>query len=54
MNFFTMIVSLLSAVPRILSYVTTCIGYLPAFVAVPIGVSIGFAVIVTIINHWGE
>lgn len=54
MNFFTMILMLFTAVPKAITYVLGVIGYMPPFVGSVILVSIGIAVTITIINHWGS
>lgn len=53
-NFFSMIGTLLGAIPRAITYVVSAVGYMPPFVSTVILVSIGVSVIITIINHWGN
>lgn len=52
-NFFSMIAMLLTTIPKAITYILGAVGYMPAFVGSIIFVSIGIAVAITIINHWG-
>lgn len=54
MNFFSMLFTLITAVPKAIVYTLGVIGYMPAFVGSVIIVSVGIAVTITLINHWGN
>lgn len=53
-NILSMLVMLITAVPRAITYVLVVIGYMPAFVGSVIVVSVGIAVTITLVNHWGN
>lgn len=54
MNFFSMILMLFTTIPRAIAYVVGVVGYMPPFVGSIILVSIGLAVTITVLNHWGN
>lgn len=54
MNFFSMLFTLLTAIPKAIAYLIAVIGYMPAFVGSIIIVSVGIAVTITVLNHWGN
>lgn len=53
-NILSMLVMLITAVPRAITYVLAVIGYMPPFVGSVIIVSVGIAVTITLVNHWGN
>lgn len=53
LNFFVMLLTLITTVPRAIAYVVGVVGYMPPFVGSVIFVSIAIAVTITVINHWG-
>lgn len=53
-NILSMLVMLITAVPRAIAYVLAVIGYMPPFVGSVIIVSVGIAVTITLVNHWGS
>lgn len=54
MNFFSMLFTLLTAIPKAIAYLIGVIGYMPAFVGSVIIISVGIAVTITVLNHWGN
>lgn len=51
-NFFQMVVMMLTAIPKAITYIITAVGYMPPFVGSVILISIGIAVTITVVNHW--
>lgn len=54
LNLLSMLVMLVTAIPRAIAYVLGVIGYMPPFVGSVIVVSVGIAVTITLVNHWGS
>lgn len=52
-NFFVMLLTLITTIPKAISYLFGVVGYMPPFVGSVIFISIAVAVIITIVNHWG-
>lgn len=52
-NILSMLVMLITAIPRAITYILGVVGYMPPFVGSVIIVSIGIAVTITLVNHWG-
>lgn len=53
-NFFVMLLTLITTVPRAISYIFGVVAYMPPFVGSVIFISVAIAVIITIVNHWGS
>lgn len=53
-HFFVMVGSLLITLPKAILYITTVIGYMPTFVGSVMILTVSLAVIITIVNHWGN
>lgn len=45
---------LLTKIPAVISYIVAVVGYMPPFVGGVILVSISYAIVTVIINHWGN
>lgn len=45
---------LLTKIPAVISYIIAVVGYMPPFVGGVILVSISYAIVTVIINHWGN
>lgn len=54
LNLISMLVTMLTAIPRAIAYVIGVVGYMPPFVGSIIIMSLGVAVTITLINHWGN
>lgn len=54
LNLLHMLVMLLTAIPKAIAYVIAAVGFMPPFVGSVIIVSIGIAVTITLVNHWGN
>lgn len=53
-NFFVMLLTLITTIPRVITYLFGVVGYMPPFVGSVIFISIAVSVIITIVNHWGS
>lgn len=49
-----MLVMMLLQLPKAITWVLTSITFMPAFVGSVIIISVGIAVIITVVNHWGN
>lgn len=49
-----MLVMMLLQLPKAITWVLTSVTFMPAFVSSVILISIGIAVIITVVNHWGN
>lgn len=49
-----MLVMMLLQLPKAIGFILTSVAFMPAFVSSIILVSIGIAVIITVVNHWGN
>lgn len=49
-----MLVMMLLQLPKAIGWILTSITFMPAFVSSVILISVGIAVIITIVNHWGN
>lgn len=49
-----MLVMMLLQLPKAITWILTSITFMPAFVGSVIIISVGIAVIITVVNHWGN
>lgn len=52
-NLFSMLLMMITTIPKALAYVIGAVGYMPPFVGSVILTSISIAAVIVIINHWG-
>lgn len=48
-----MLMTLITTVPRAITYILGVVAYMPPFVGSVIFISIAIAVTITVVNHWG-
>lgn len=53
-NFFAIIITLLTTIPKAIAYIIGAVGYMPPFVGSIIVVGIGISIAITVVNHWGN